>query len=73
MKKKLYFVVEKELDSTNKSLTGNNTIDVYEIIDNEPKKFASIDSVNSESSVDAIQDYLDDNGYGDEAFLIKQL
>lgn len=37
MKKEvLYFTIDVELDSTGESITGNKTINVYEIKDNTP-------------------------------------
>lgn len=68
MKKKLYFTIEKEVDSTGESLTGNKTITVYEMINNAPKQFCSIDSTNDADSKKEIQNYLHDNGFGDDEF-----
>lgn len=62
--KKLYYTIEKEVDDDN--LTGNKTITVYEIVNNEPKRFFTIDCENEENSKDKINEYLDDNGYGDD-------
>lgn len=62
--KKLYYTIEKEVDDDN--LTGNKTISVYEIVNNEPKRFFTIDCENEENSKDKINEYLDDNGYGDD-------
>jgi hypothetical protein len=75
MGKKLYYTVDKELTDVGDDLyevTGMKEITVYKIIDNEPKMFTSIDCELTCESKGAIQDYLDDNGYGDETFeLIK--
>jgi hypothetical protein len=68
MKKKLYYTVEKEVDSTGESLTGNKEVMVYEIVNNEPKRFFSLDLSNEDDTQEEIQDYLDDNGYGDDEF-----
>lgn len=75
MKKKLYYVVEKELQGNDgfEETTGNKTITVYEMVNNEPKKFTDIDAANDENSVEKIQEYLDDNGYGDDEFEFIQL
>jgi len=75
MKKKLYYVVEKELQGNDgfEETTGNKTITVYEMVNNEPKKFTDIDAANDENSQEKIQEYLDDNGYGDDEFEFIQL
>ena len=74
MKRKLYYVVDKEISSDlEDELTGNKTISVYEIIDNVPKNLCTVECQNSDSSVEEIQSYLDDNGFGDEAFEFIQL
>ena len=75
MKKKLYYVVEKELQGNDgfEETTGNKTITVYEMVNNEPKKLTDIDAANDENSQEKIQEYLDDNGYGDDEFEFIQL
>lgn len=73
MKRKLYFVIEKEIASDGESLTGNKNISVYEIVNNEPKMFTLIDAVNEDNSKAKIQDYLNDNGFEAEDFVFKQL
>ncbi len=74
MKKKLHFTVEKEIDSTGESLTGNKTITVYNIVDNEPSVFFELNSSNENSSKKEIQNYLNDNhGYDDDDFELIQL
>ena len=73
MKKKLYFTIEKELDSTGESITGNKLISVYEVVDNEVKNFCLIDAVIEDDTFAKIQEYLDDNGFGDDAFVFEQL
>lgn len=75
MIKKLYFTVEKETEIGNEeeTITGNKTITVYDIVNNEPKLFAAIDCGNEENSKDKIQEYLNDNGYGDDEYALKLL
>jgi hypothetical protein len=75
MQKKLYYIIEKELQSVDdfEETTGHKTVSVYEIINNEPKKFFSLDLTNDDNSEEAIQDYLDDNGFEDEVFTLIQL
>jgi uncharacterized protein YegJ (DUF2314 family) len=71
-KKKLYYTVEKEIDDNggDDTLTGNKTITVYEIVNNEPKKLTDIECGTEENSKDKINDYLSDNGYGDDEFTL---
>lgn len=73
MKKKLYYVVEKEISSDGESLNGIKTITVYEILDNVPKRLCDIEGSIEDKSIDLIQDYLDDNGMGDDEFEFVQL
>lgn len=76
MKKKLYYVVEKELQSygDGEECTGFKSISLYSINDNVPTSMGVIDGVENETkSTDAIQIYLDDNGYEDEDFEMIQL
>lgn len=79
MKKKLYYVVEKELSGNGDDndgveyTTGNKTVTVYEIDDSKLSKVTDIDLSNEDSSVEAIQNYLSDNGHGDEEFELIQL
>jgi hypothetical protein len=71
-KKKLYYTVEKEIDDNggDDTLTGNKTITVYEIVNNEPKKLTDIECGTEENSKDKINEYLEDNGYGDDEFTL---
>ena len=75
MLKKLYFTVEKETEIGNEeeTITGNKNISVYEIVNNEPNLFATIDCGNEENSKDKINEYLNDNGYGDDEYALKLL
>ena len=68
MKKILYFTVEKELDSTGESLSGVKIISVYDIINNKPERFAEVETDISTNSEEAINEYLEDNGYGDDEY-----
>jgi len=80
MKRKIYYVVEKELNNIdgNEEATGFKTISLYGIVTD----FAKTDLIsvgvindvsNADKSTDVIQDYLNDNGMGDEEFEFKQL
>ena len=74
--KTLYFVVEKELRNVGDDIlesTGWKIITVYEIEENKPKKFFSVEAYLSDVSIDSIQNYLDDNGFGDDVFEFVQL
>lgn len=78
MNKKLYYTVEREtqpndFDSNVVELTGMKTIQVYDIIDNQPKMFCTIDARLEDSSENEIQTYLDNNDYGDEMFDFVEL
>jgi len=74
MKKKLYYTVSKEISSDlEDELTGNKTITVYEITNDTPVKFFDVECQNSDSSTKEIQNYLDDNGYGDDEFELTEL
>jgi len=73
MKKKLYYTVKKELSSFDDNVeveetTGNKTITCYDIVDNQPKIFCEIESLNTLNLEEEIQTYLDNNGYGDDEF-----
>ena len=76
MKKKLYFVVEKQLTDVGDDImeaNGWKEITVYEMVDNEPKEFTSLECSNSDDSIYAITDWLEENGYGDDEFEFIQL
>jgi hypothetical protein len=73
--KKLYYVVEKELNSDGEVefTTGNKNVTVYQIVDNQMVKFADIELQNDDNTVRSIYNYLDDNGHSDESFSLQQL
>ena len=76
MKKKLFYVVDLELqhvDGEIEETTGWKGIRVYEIIDNVPTKFCDLEIDITDNSEEAIQEYLDDNGHGDETFEFIEL
>jgi hypothetical protein len=80
MKKKLFYVVEKELQDIDgiEETTGNKTISVYSIGHKAVEGFLmnkefDIECTNEENSEEVINDYLIDNGMGDEEFELKQL
>lgn len=76
MKKKLYYVVDLELqhvDGEIEETTGNKTVRVYDMEDNVPKIFCTLDLLNTQNSEEEIQEYLDDNGFGDDAFEFIEL
>lgn len=58
MKKKLYYTVEHGIEDL-EYLTGNKTIMVYEIQNNEPKNILTFECGNDESSKEEILDRLD--------------
>lgn len=73
MKRKLFYVIEKSVSRDNVTLDGNKSVTVYEIIDNKPKVFFSLDLVLEDNSLSSIINWLDDNGYEDKDFIFKQL
>lgn len=77
MQRKLYYIVTKELQSIGdvEETTGHKDVTVYEIDDvfREPKVFVTLSLLNEDNSVQSIQNYLDDNGLGDEDFELIQL
>jgi len=73
MKKKLYYTVEKVVSSDGETLDGNKNVTVYDIVENSPKLFFMLDLELSDNTQDEIQEYLDDNGYGDKDFEFIQL
>jgi hypothetical protein len=70
MKKKLYYTVEKELQNIDgiEEATGNKTITTYSVVGGEIEEQFSFESLNEDSSTEAIEDYLIDNGMGDDEF-----
>jgi len=68
MKKKLYYVVEKEISNDGETLNGIKNVFVYEMINNEPKRFFIVEGSLEDKTTDLMQNYLDDNGFADESF-----
>ena len=69
MKKKLYYSVTKETQVINEldECTGFKSIRMYGIENNELKSIGVINDLNNyDKTIDAIQEWLDDNGYGDD-------
>lgn len=62
--KKLYYTVEFGIEDQ-EYLTGNKTIYVYEIANNEPKQILSFECGNDENSKSEILDRLDCENYPD--------
>jgi hypothetical protein len=76
MKKKLFYVVDLELQNVDGEIletTGNKFVRVYDIENNVPTKFCDLEIDITDNSEEAIQEYLDDNGYGDETFEFIEL
>lgn len=68
---KLYYTVEKQTQTidTVEECTGWKTIIVYEIANDRPKEWFTLENVsNEESSQKAIEEYLEDNGFGDRNY-----
>lgn len=75
MKKKIYYVIKKELQDIDgiEETTGRKEIVVYEVVDNTPKEFFTLDVAIDDNSEEEIDSYLIDNGYGDEIFEMVEL
>jgi hypothetical protein len=75
MKKKIFYVVEKELQDVGdiEETTGHKTISLYIIENDDLKSIGVIDCPLEENSTKMIEDYLIDNGFGDEEVDLKQL
>jgi hypothetical protein len=66
---KIFYTVEVEIDFIDEfdgSLTGNKTVSVYEIKNGDMSKIVDLDLTIPTNSEEAIQDWMDDNGYGDK-------
>lgn len=73
--KNLYYTIEKETQNIDgiEECTGHKTIRVYSISHKKVDGFVmekefDVECLNEDNSEEAIQDYLDDNGMGDEEF-----
>ena len=75
MKKKLYYVIDKELQSygDGEETTGFKTVTTYEIFSNELEKCFMLDLENVNDTIQKIKEYLSDNGYGDDEFDLVRL
>ena len=61
MKKRLYYTVEKELQSVGdiEETTGNKTVTVYKIVDNEPKNLQVLECSIEDNSKDEIENWIE--------------
>jgi hypothetical protein len=75
MKKKLYYVIEKQLQDNGdcEETNGWKNITVYSITDNIPVNEFIVEAEISDNSVEAITNYLEDNGMGDDEYEFIQL
>jgi hypothetical protein len=76
MIKKLYYIVELELqhvDGEIQETTGIKYVRVYDMINNVPNKFCNLEIDITDNTEIEIQEYLDDNGHGDEIFELIEL
>jgi hypothetical protein len=73
MKKTLYYTIEKETYSGTNELNGIKLVSVYEIVDNKPIIFTSMELTDEQNTEEEIQNYLDDNGFGDDEFIFINL
>ena len=63
--KKLYYSVEKETEVGNEEeyITGNKTVCVYEIVNNEPKNILTFECGNEENTQLKIIDELEEKNH----------
>ena len=73
--KKIYYTTEVEFHDGDYDLgpTGNKTIATYVVENGELVSFFTREVDLECISEEAIQDYLDDNGYGDNSYEFKLL
>ena len=64
--KKFYYVVEKQLDSTDESINGLKTIIVYKIENDTPISLGEIEVDLELVSEEEVEDFLFSNNYIDE-------
>lgn len=65
--KKFYYVVEKQLDSTNESINGLKTISVYKIDNDTPINLGGIEIDLESDSEEEVEDFLSSNNHIDES------
>tara|TARA_R110002050_G_scaffold79261_12_gene169467 strand:- start:15189 stop:15416 length:228 start_codon:yes stop_codon:yes gene_type:complete len=70
MSTKLYYTVEKQTQTidTIEECTGWKTIQVYEIVNDIPKIWFDIEARNDDYTNVQIQNWLDNNGFGDREY-----
>lgn len=63
MKKKLYFVVTYQLEEIDeiKETNGMKDIYIYDIVNNEPKLIGNFVANNESGSMEAIDEWIEDN------------
>ena len=64
--KKFYYVVEKQLDSTDESINGLKTIIVYKIENDTPISLGEIEVDLELVSEEEVEDFLSSNNHIDE-------
>jgi len=71
----IYYVVEKKLVKFGgvEETTGNKRVTAYTVEGNALEKFFDLELQNSDNSEKEINNYLDDNGYGDDEWGLKIL
>lgn len=72
--KKIFYKVEKNTHDEG-SFNGLITVRCYTIEDNDLKVFFELETTDETPYTieEEIQNYLDDNGYGDEDFVFKRI
>ena len=73
--RKLYYVVERELFDFDdiQETTGVKNVRVYVIENDELQYWFNLELINSDITLEAIKEYLSDNGYEDEISNIQMI
>lgn len=75
MATKLYYTVQKETqqDDSFEYCTGTKNIAVYEIVKDRPKLFFDVDVDNEDRCDESIDNWLEDNGFGNRLYDFVEL
>ena len=73
--KNIYYTIEKETTDFVgiEECSGNRTVTTYTVENGDIKEWFSLDTVSTDNTKDEIDEYLIDNGYGDDEYEMIQL
>lgn len=73
--KELFYTVEKETEMVNDTevCTGMKSATVYEIALDKPHNWFTVELPNKASTPEAIDQWLNDNGFGDKSYTLRPL